>query len=404
MENKVYYRNFLIKEVVLAVVLIAVTAILNIAAYRIYTRNFNNSLDAIVTNVTEKYPEISDNELIDILNSEKISGNGILAKYGINTNSTSVIRENIRVETGFVLASILVSATFTFALILIFSRYNKRQEAKIQEIIGLVENINRKNYSMKIDDISEDELSILKNEIYKTMINLKESAENSLKDKMNLKKALEDISHQIKTPLTSIMIMLDNMIDDPEMPKETREDFIREIKREVNNISFLVYSILKLSEFDTNTTVYVREEKPIKDIIESAYEKVSALSDLKEVSIEISGDDNPVITCDFNWQVEAVSNILKNCIDHSKNNGKIEVNFGENNAYSYIKIRDFGEGISPEDLPHIFERFYKGKNSSKDSSGIGLALTKSIVEKDNGTISVDSDENGSEFVIKYRKY
>lgn len=404
MENKVYYRNFLIKEVVLAVVLIAVTAILNIAAYRIYTRNFNNSLDAIVTNVTEKYPEISDNELIDILNSEKISGNGILAKYGINTNSTSVIRENIRVETGFVLASILVSATFTFALILIFSRYNKRQEAKIQEIIGLVENINRKNYSMKIDDISEDELSILKNEIYKTMINLKESAENSLKDKMNLKKALEDISHQLKTPLTSIMIMLDNMIDDPEMPKETREDFIREIKREVNNISFLVYSILKLSEFDTNTTVYVREEKPIKDIIESAYEKVSALSDLKEVSIEISGDDNPVITCDFNWQVEAVSNILKNCIDHSKNNGKIEVNFGENNAYSYIKIRDFGEGISPEDLPHIFERFYKGKNSSKDSSGIGLALTKSIVEKDNGTISVDSDENGSEFVIKYRKY
>lgn len=404
MENKVYYRNFLIKEVVLAVVLIAVTAILNIAAYRIYTRNFNNSLDAIVTNVTEKYPEISDNELIDILNSEKISGNGILAKYGINTNSTSVIRENIRVETGFVLASILVSATFTFALILIFSRYNKRQEAKIQEIIGLVENINRKNYSMKIDDISEDELSILKNEIYKTMINLKESAENSLKDKMNLKKALEDISHQIKTPLTSIMIMLDNMIDDPEMPKETREDFIREIKREVNNISFLVYSILKLSEFDTNTTVYVREEKPIKDIIESAYEKVSALSDLKEVSIEISGDDNPVITCDFNWQVEAVSNILKNCIDHSKNNGKIEVNFGENNAYSYIKIRDFGEGISPEDLPHIFERFYKGKNSSKDSFGIGLALTKSIVEKDNGTISVDSDENGSEFVIKYRKY
>lgn len=404
MENKVYYRNFLIKEVVLAVVLIAVTAILNIAAYRIYTRNFNNSLDAIVTNVTEKYPEISDNELIDILNSEKISGNGILAKYGINTNSTSVIRENIRVETGFVLASILVSATFTFALILIFSRYNKRQEAKIQEIIGLVENINRKNYSMKIDDISEDELSILKNEIYKTMINLKESAENSLKDKMNIKKALEDISHQIKTPLTSIMIMLDNMIDDPEMPKETREDFIREIKREVNNISFLVYSILKLSEFDTNTTVYVREEKPIKDIIESAYEKVSALSDLKEVSIEISGDDNPVITCDFNWQVEAVSNILKNCIDHSKNNGKIEVNFGENNAYSYIKIRDFGEGISPEDLPHIFERFYKGKNSSKDSSGIGLALTKSIVEKDNGTISVDSDENGSEFVIKYRKY
>lgn len=404
MENKVYYRNFLIKEVVLAVVLIAVTAILNIAAYRIYTRNFNNSLDAIVTNVTEKYPEISDNELIDILNSEKISGNGILAKYGINTNSTSVIRENIRVETGFVLASILVSATFTFALILIFSRYNKRQEAKIQEIIGLVENINRKNYSMKIDDISEDELSILKNEIYKTMINLKESAENSLKDKMNIKKALEDISHQIKTPLTSIMIMLDNMIDDPEMPKETREDFIREIKREVNNISFLVYSILKLSEFDTNTTVYVREEKPIKDIIESAYEKVSALSDLKEVSIEISGDDNPVITCDFNWQVEAVSNILKNCIDHSKNNGKIEVNFGENNAYSYIKIRDFGEGISPEDLPHIFERFYKGKNSSKDSFGIGLALTKSIVEKDNGTISVDSDENGSEFVIKYRKY
>ncbi len=233
------------------------------------------------------------------------------------------------------------------------------------------------------------------------MIKLKESAENSLQDKKNLKKSLEDISHQIKTPLTSILIMLDNLIDAPNMDIETRQWFIRDIKKNVNSINFLVQSLLKLSKFDTNTVNFIREEKSLSEIITIAKQKVSALCDLKKVKIESNGDENAKIKCDFKWQVEAITNVLKNCVEHSKTNGKIIVTYGKNNAYSFINVKDYGDGIDEYDINHIFERFYKGKNAKEDSIGIGLALSKTIIESDNGKISVESDNTGTKFKIKY---
>ena len=233
------------------------------------------------------------------------------------------------------------------------------------------------------------------------MIKLKESAENSLQDKKNLKKSLEDISHQIKTPLTSILIMLDNLIDDPNMDAETRQWFIRDIKKNVNNINFLVQALLKLSKFDTNTVNFIREKKRLVEIVSNAKQKVSALCDLKKVKIESDGDKNASIKCDFKWQVEALTNVLKNCVEHSKTNGKIIVTYGKNNAYSFITVKDFGDGIDEYDINHIFERFYKGKNAKEDSIGIGLALSKTIIESDNGKITVESDNTGTKFVIKY---
>lgn len=252
--------------------------------------------------------------------------------------------------------------------------------------------------------MSEDELSILKNEIYKTTITLKEAAENSNKEKLELKDSLSDISHQLKTPLTSILIILDNLIDDPEMDKDTREDFIKDIKREINSINFLVQSILKLSKLDTNTINFIEEEIELKKLINQAKENVSMLSDLRNVNINLKIKSNPVIKCDFKWQVEAISNILKNCIDHSKENSEVIVTIEDNRVYSKITIKDNGSGIDKDDLPHIFERFYKGKNATPDSIGIGLSLSKRIIEEDNGKITVKSDESGTTFIIKYFNY
>jgi len=359
------------------------------------------SVEAMINDIVKKYPDVTEEDLIQILNSKDLNRTNVLQKYGINLNKNSAILINEKKHTQFLFVTTLFLIISLFILIIIFINYNRKKDREIEEMVDLVEQINRKNYSIKIDNISEDELSILKNEIYKTMIKLKESAENSLQDKKNLKKSLEDISHQIKTPLTSILIMLDNLIDDPNMDIETRQWFIRDIKKNVNSINFLVQSLLKLSKFDTNTVNFIREEKSLSEIITIAKQKVSALCDLKKVKIESNGDENAKIKCDFKWQVEAITNVLKNCVEHSKTNGKIIVTYGKNNAYSFINVKDYGDGIDEYDINHIFERFYKGKNAKEDSIGIGLALSKTIIESDNGKISVESDNTGTKFKIKY---
>ena len=403
MKNNEYSKKFLIEITCVSFCIIALFVLLNIYEYKTYTKNFNLTVEAMINKIVEKYPNVTENDLIQIINSKDINKTNVLEKYGIDINNNSAVLANEKRHTQFLFITTLFLIISLFALILIFIYYNRKKDKEIAEIVNLVEQINRKNYSIKIDNISEDELSILKNEIYKTMIELKESAENSLKDKKNLKKSLEDISHQIKTPLTSILIMLDNLIDDPNMDTETRQWFIRDIKKNVNNINFLVQALLKLSKFDTNTVNFIREEKCLSEIVAGAKQKVSALCDLKKVIIECNGDENAKIKCDFKWQVEALTNVLKNCVEHSKTNEKIIVTYGKNNVYSFITVKDFGDGINENDINHIFERFYKGKNAKEDSIGIGLALSKTIIESDNGKITVESGNTGTKFTIKYFK-
>lgn len=233
---------------------------------------------------------------------------------------------------------------------------------------------------------------------------LKEVADNSKQGKLKLKNSLSDISHQLKTPLTSITILIDNIIDNPDMDKETRSEFAKDIKREITNINFLVQSLLKLSKLDADSVKFINTDVKIADIIKNSIRNVSVLCDLKNIEIEVKGNETSKIYCDMNWQVEAITNILKNCVEHSNNNTKIQVNYEENVVYSKIEIRDYGVGIYKEDLPHIFERFYKGKNSSNESVGIGLALSKPIIESNNGYIGVESEiGKGTKFSIKYFK-
>ena len=286
----------------------------------------------------------------------------------------------------------------------LFLKYNKFKDKKINEIKNYIEEINNKNYKLDIDDNKEGELSILKNEIYKTTIMLKELAENSMHDKMLLKDSLSDISHQLRTHLTAISVMLDNLIDNPDMNLELRQEFIKDIRRETINISFLVETLLKLSRLDANSVKFISKETYLRSILEEAVKNVSVLADLKNVDIFIFGNKEIKINCDKKWQVEAVTNILKNAVEYSEENSKIEISFSQNKMYTKLEIKDYGKGISKEDLPHIFERFYKSQNSSSDSAGIGLALAKSIIQNSNGYINVDSILNkGSTFTIKYMK-
>ncbi len=402
MKNKIEFKKSMLLSC-FVIILISIIFQINLTyQYKVYTHNLNTKLGTIITNIESNYPNIDKNALFKILNSKTDIKYELFKEYGIDLNSDSIIMQNDKSFIKFSIINLCFIIGAAFIVLAIFVKYNNSKDKKLEEITRYIEEINNKNYKLDIEDNSEDELSILKNEIYKTTIMLKEVSENSIKDKVNLKDSLSNISHQLKTPLTSISIMLDNIMDNPHMDSKTRNEFIKDIRREIINVEFLVNSLLKLSRIDANSVHFINKEVSIYEIVNEAIKNVSVLCDLKNVNILVDGDNKIKINCDFKWQVEAITNILKNCVEHSNDDSYIKIFYEQNNVYSKIEIKDYGAGIDREDLAHIFERFYKGKNSKIESVGIGLALAKSIIESNNGYISVESEVGkGSLFTIKY---
>ena len=396
------------KKIIISYVLIILSFILvfNIFYIKLNDKNrirYNQTLNSIIYQVSIKYPLVNNKDIIEILDGKVISQN-VLKEYGIDIDNDYLILNSKKDYIQSLIINNTIIIIFIILFILISFINKKNQSKKIKEITNLIEQINRKNYYLNIDNNTEDELSILKNEIYKTTIMLKEEAYNSNKDKDNIKKSIEDISHQLKTPLTSISIMLDNIIDDPDMEANVRNDFINDINREINNINFLIKSLLKLSRFDVNAVKYNSQNNSVKSIMDKVMNNVSTLSDLKNIKIDLNIKNDFNIYCDFNWQVEALTNIVKNSIEHSFKDKNIIINASDEKLYSKIEITNYGIGINDKDIKHIFDRFYKGENSNEDSFGIGLSLSKTIIEKNNGKISVSSKENDkTTFTIKYYK-
>lgn len=396
MKNKKKYS----KLIMFTLIIFGIIILLNVMLYYHVNKNYNNKIVNIISTIKEKYPEIKDDEIFDIIKNNVKTNT--FNRYSFDLDGIVLIKENKTIFVSYFIILLFIYLIICLVYLTIIINNDKRKEKEINEVIKIIEEINNKNYSFKMKDINEEDLSLLKNEIYKTTIMLNEISEISKKDKKELEESLEDISHQLKTPLTSILIMIDTLLDDEDMDQNTREDFLRNMKREVMNINFLVKSILKLSRLDTNTVKFISKKESVKEIINEAILNVSLLSDLKNVKIETNLSDSFII-CDYKWQIEALTNILKNSIEHSYENNKVLIESSENNAYVKIIIKDFGTGIAKEDINHIFERFYKGKDSDYDSIGIGLALSKSIIEKQNGKISVESSDDGTTFTIKYFK-
>lgn len=396
MKNKKKYS----KLIMFTLITFGIIILLNVMLYYHVNKNYNNKIVNIISTIKEKYPEIKDDEIFDVIKN-KVKTN-TFNRYSFDLDGIVLIKENKTIFVSYFIILLFIYLIICLVYLTIIINNDKMKEKEINEVIKIIEEINNKNYSFKMKDINEEDLSLLKNEIFKTTIMLNEISEISKKDKKELEESLEDISHQLKTPLTSILIMIDTLLDDEDMDQNTREDFLRNMKREVMNINFLVKSILKLSRLDTNTVKFISKKESVKEIINEAILNVSLLSDLKNVKIETNLSDSFII-CDYKWQIEALTNILKNSIEHSYENNKVLIESSENNAYVKIIIKDFGTGIAKEDINHIFERFYKGKDSDYDSIGIGLALSKSIIEKQNGKISVESSDDGTTFTIKYFK-
>ena len=408
------FENKNIKYLILPMIILTITSsititIQTIQQYKTVTITLNEKIAEIMGKISESNPEIDSREIIEILNSAKNTeqyekGQKELSKYGIEIDKINSIKliEN-QMKTNLKL-NILIIVLFSILWMTIIVLYLRKRDKKIKQITNYINQIKNKKYDLNIEENTEDELSNLKNELYKITIMLKEESEISKKDKENLKMSVEDISHQLKTPLTSITIMLDNLKDNPNMEEKTKQKFIFEISKQVEWINWLVISMLKLSKLDANVVQFYDEKINLKKFIGEIIKNLEIPIEVKNQKIIIDGDENVSFIGDYKWQQEAITNIIKNCIEHNENNGTIYINYEENSLFTKITIRDEGEGISKEDLKHIFERFYKGKNSSENSVGIGLALAKNIIEKNNGMINCKSElDKGTEFVIKYMK-
>ena len=286
-------------------------------------------------------------------------------------------------------------------LLAVFFFYTKKRYKKIEQLNDYLVRVLADNEDDEILDQEEGELSILKTNIYKTTSTLKFQKELLTDDKKNLAAAIADISHQLKTPLTSMMVMNDLLVDEQDENKRT--EFLQTQSSQLNRMNWLIQTLLKLSKLDAGTIVLKKEDVSSTELIEEAVKPFGIQFDLRNIKFKSDISDLN-IRCDKNWTVEAIQNIIKNCIEHMDDGGELSVEMVDTNIYTQLTIKDTGCGIAKEDIPHIFERFYKGKNAGKDSVGIGLALSKSIIEGEQGEITVESTEGvGTKFIIKFYK-
>ena len=330
-----HLKNKNIKYLIIPMIIltIATSMAITIQTYNQYkkvTVTANQKIAEIIGTIINQDPEIDTRTIIKTLNSKQDTeeyqkGQEELKKYGININeANSIIAVQNQMKQNLVLNIILI-IVFSILWMAIIFVYLRKRDRKINQITQYINQIKNRKYDLDINENSEDELSNLKNELYKITIMLKEESDILKKDKDNLKMSVEDISHQLKTPLTSITIMLDNLKDNPNMDENTKQKFIFEISKQIDWINWLVISMLKLSKLDANVVQFYEEKINLKKFIEEIIKNLEIPIEIKNQQIIIEGNESASFVGDYKWQQEAVTNIIKNCIEHNKENGKIYI-------------------------------------------------------------------------------
>ncbi len=285
---------------------------------------------------------------------------------------------------------------FGIAVFFIYRRY--RAIASLTEGVGRVLHGQEKT----VIGQEEGELAILSTEIGKMSVQLKEQSDRLAEDKVRLTEAIQDIFHQIRTPLTGINLTV-SLLQEEDLTPERRSRLTRDLSRQSERIRWLVETLLKLSKIDAGTAVFRAEKIPAEKLIETAASPFRIPMELRDQELLIRADD-VCFEVDVPWTAEAVSNLLKNCMEHTPAGGRIEVEARDTALYFELVITDSGTGFEKEDIPHLFERFYKGKNATAESVGIGLALARSVIAAQNGTITaVNAANGGACFNIRFYK-
>ena len=381
--NKKY---FIINFIAILIIILFYFLISNII-YNSYKQKIIDNYSYLIGNLLSKYPNLEEDIVSSYLIKDNYElGNNLIKEYNLI---------NIKNNNSFILIYCLISSLVLFIINYIYIRNIYKKISKIDKYMN---NILNDDYSIDIKEYCEGDISNLKNDIYKMTVKLKEQSELLIKEKKYLEETLQDISHQIKTPLTS-MYMINDILTN-EKDENIKKEFLIKNKNQIERIEWLVTSLLKLSRLESGTVKLKKEKIELNKLIDKAIEPINVLLELKDIKLIKSIEDTN-INIDINWTVEALLNIIKNACEHTKD--KIEIIGSTNPLYTEIKIIDNGVGINKKDIKHIFERFYKG-NHNKESIGIGLNMSKKIINLQNGIIEVSSKEGvGSTFIIKFYK-
>lgn len=293
----------------------------------------------------------------------------------------------------------IASAIAFFIMFFVYTRDRHKSIARISEQIDLVlHNADR----LELDELAEGELSILYSEIKKMTLRIREQNEALKKEKNHLTDSLADIAHQLRTPLTSVNLLLSLLANNPD--EKERKAFVRETEELLIQMDWLITSLLKLSRLDAGVVVFESAQIEVYNLLNAALRPFQITMELHAIDVQIDAPKGIIIQGDLAWLSEAIQNIFKNCIENTGENGKIDVRCVDNPLFTEITIHDSGGGFGKEDLHHIFDRFYRGKSENSAGYGIGLALCKMIITRQGGTITAKNHrQGGALFTIRFTK-
>ena len=400
-------KKYNISIIALFLITIILSIFINILNLNIIKADVIQNNQAIVGNIVSKYPEL-EKDIVSVITQAKNKENTdlgakVLQKYNYDS-STNLSQEPIVQNNIYKMLKInILFITFVFLCLITISFYFFIKIYRdIKDMTDYVYHSSEgREYQMKNKN-QEGQMGLLKTELMKMTTVLKEKVALLHSEKIFLNDTISDISHQLKTPMTSLMLLTDLMYND--LDKEKKIEFLDRTNAQLSRMDWLIKSMLKLSKLEAKVIDFKTDKVNINELIKRSISPLLVPIELRNISLNINGDKEASYTGDIEWSSEALGNIIKNCIEHTKEGGTLDITYEENPIYSEIIIKDNGEGIDKDDIQNIFKRFYKGKNNKSDSVGIGLAMAKSIIESQNGDIYVKSKKNrGSEFHITFHK-
>ena len=316
--------------------------------------------------------------------------------FAVITAAAAVAGFIIQLAAGILVLA--VAAAFGMAFF-VFTRARYRSISRISDQIDLV--LHNADH-LYIGDMEEGELSILQSEITKMTLRIREQNEALKREKEHLADSMADIAHQLRTPLTSANLILTLLKNNPE--ERERKALLREIQGLFAQMDWLVTSLLKLSRLDAGIVEFQREQIDVSHLIRAALQPLMISLDLHNITLQVDVPEEAIISGDSGWLSEAIQNVLKNCMESAGDGGKIEIVCEDNLLFTEISIHDSGKGFEKEDLPHLFDRFYRGKNSNATGYGIGLALSRTIIMRQGGTVTAKNHpQGGAVFAIRFQK-
>lgn len=331
---------------------------------------------------------------MSILNEPDIR-RGILADIGIGA-AVSAVSFSLGIAAGIAALASCIIYTVIHAIT------NVRRYRAIARLSNSIDRILHGQDEILFTDSREGELATLTSEVTKMTVRLREQTDALAADKVRLTDAIADISHQLRTPLTSMNLTV-SLLSEDGLSDERRLRLTRDLSHSLRRIDWLIDALLKISKIDAGTVGFRSERVSVAELIRRAAAPLMIPMELRGQEIRVHADSEEY-TGDMQWSVEAIGNILKNCVEHTPEGGSIEISSTENALFTEIVISDSGAGFTPGDIPHLFERFYRGKNADAASVGIGLALARTVITAQNGTVAASNGKNGgAQFTVRFYK-